>query len=67
MTRPKRFGGGTTAKKPSKHEKLRLKHFELNEKVTSCELKMKNTDRALDIAKTLYGMVDEMDSTDFGI
>ena len=27
---------------------------------------MKNTDRALDIAKTLYGMVDEMDTTDFG-
>ena len=30
-------------------------------------MKLKNTDRALDIAKTLFGMVDEMDSTDFGV
>lgn len=55
--------GGRAA---TKHEKLRRKFNELNEKTESCELKIKNTNRALNIAKTLYGMVDEMDSTDFG-
>jgi len=29
------------------------------------DLKLKNTKRALNITKTLFGMVDEMDSMDF--
>lgn len=29
------------------------------------DLKLKNTKRALNISKTLFGMVDEMDSIDF--
>lgn len=36
------------------------------EKEKALELKLKNTNRALNIAKTLFGMVDELDSTDFG-
>ena len=37
----------------------------LQSKVDFIQLKLKNTKRALNITKTLFGMVDEMDSTDF--
>ena len=37
----------------------------LQSRVDFLSLKLKNTKRALNITKTLFGMVDEMDSTDF--
>ena len=33
--------------------------------INQIELKLKNTKRAINITKTLFGMVDEMDSMDF--
>ena len=43
------------------------KDFEkkVQHKVEFVALKLKNTKRALNITKTLFGMVDEMDQTDF--
>ena len=39
--------------------------MEIAKKVGYVDLKWKNSKRAVNISKTIYGMVDELDSTDF--
>ena len=39
--------------------------FDIASQVTKVDSKLKNMKRALNITKTLFGMVDEMDTTDF--
>ena len=39
--------------------------FDVSNQVSKVDSKLKNMKRALNITKTLFGMVDEMDTTDF--
>lgn len=52
-------------KNTTKIEKHQLAIVSLSKKVDMVDQKMKNTKRTLNISKTLFGMVDEMDTTDF--
>ncbi len=52
--------------KVEKKDQLQKQIKDKEDKEKDVEFKKKNTTRALTIAKTLFGMVDELDSTDFG-
>ena len=70
---PGEFGFGAQDSKLSRSNVMRTKRAEraiaasmdIAKKVNYVDMKLKNSKRAMNIAKTIFGMVDEMDQTDF--
>jgi len=61
----KRIGRKAAMRKSHQREKIQQNFNLLDKKAKSVDLKLKNSKRALKLAKTLFGMVDEMDTMDF--